>query len=393
MRYLFINGHFPQYSQTFVHDQIELVKSSGVDAVEVYARSLAEFRFEQSVPECAQDLIFSKPINTKLVLRIIRGALLHPLRAARVVGLFRRKKINCAVMKLLLQLREAPNILVTHFGSNIDTSVQIKKYMFPDVKNVIIFHGHDISFYIQNNGWAIYKAAEAYVDCAICVNNVWKNLIIHNTSIKDVRTIYLGTKVRPLRRRRNGDSRIYSILFVGRFVEKKGFDLLYQAVNLFCENTKYKVRVHCVGDGPLWQEFKNKAAADGFNDRYIFYGAKQKRFVLQLMDECDILVAPSRTASDGDSEGIPLVLMEGMMCGIPVLSTFHSGIPELIEHMVTGLLVAENNVAELANQIAFAASHPRELQQIAERARLHVVAAHDEAKQVQSYISAFGGKL
>jgi colanic acid/amylovoran biosynthesis glycosyltransferase len=82
-----------------------------------------------------------------------------------------------------------------------------------------------------------------------------------------------------------------------------------------------------------------------------FHGARDHRFVLGLMSESDCLVAPSVTASDGDQEGIPVVLMEAMGCGLPVVATKHSGIPELVVDGESGLLVEERNAEELANRI------------------------------------------
>jgi colanic acid/amylovoran biosynthesis glycosyltransferase len=388
MNYLFINGRFPQYSQTFVHDQIKTIKDEGNNTVEVYARALAPFRFERSAPECAEDLLYGKPMNAKLALRLASGVMRHPIRAARLLSLYRRGKILHSTLMLGLQLKRKPDVSVTHFGNNFENAVELKKYLFKKMKNVVVFHGHDVSSYIKKNGWLNYEAAAPHIDSAICVNEIWAEEIRRNTSMRDVRTIYLGTTVMPLRRVRNGDRDTYSIVFVGRFVEKKGFDVLYQAVKALRVSLRRPFRVHCVGDGPSFKAFRQRAKAEGLHETFIFYGSRQKSFVLQLMRECDLLVAPSKVAEDGDSEGLPVVLMEAMMTGIPVLSTYHSGIPELIADKETGLLVAENDVKELADGISFAANHPDMMEEIATRAYFHVIEAHDEVKQVRKFTAA-----
>ena len=71
-----------------------------------------------------------------------------------------------------------------------------------------------------------------------------------------------------------------------------------------------------------------------------------------MIDEADVFLLPSVTGADGDMEGIPVALMEAMAVGIPVVSTLHSGIPELITSEHSGWLVPENNALALADRLA-----------------------------------------
>jgi colanic acid/amylovoran biosynthesis glycosyltransferase len=75
--------------------------------------------------------------------------------------------------------------------------------------------------------------------------------------------------------------------------------------------------------------------------------------------DTDICLQPSVTASDGDMEGIPVSLMEAMAMGLLVVSTRHSGIPELIEHRVSGLLAEERDAEGLAELLVEAIRNPR----------------------------------
>jgi len=389
MHYLFVNGRFPQYSQTFVHDQIKAIKGQGA-RVSVFARSRAPFRFEESVSECADGLLYAKPFDFRMVRRIFLGVLRHPFRAAQLLRLRLQKKIHKQTMWLGMQLNKAPDVAITHFGNNYPVGVQLKRFVFPSMKNIVVFHGHDVSSYVKKNGWKDYRNAALHIDCAVCVNRIWAEQLRENTEIADIRTIYLGTSIHALPRARNGDQSIFSILFVGRYVEKKGFGRLYAAIRNIAGAKGMAVRVHCVGDGPQLSEFKQKAVRDGIGDNFVFYGAKQKSFVRQLMSECDLLVAPSQTAQDGDSEGLPVVLMEAMVAGIPIVSTYHSGIPELITDQVSGLLVPERDVDALFHAIEFAMANPEKMTEMAANAREHVVKAHDEKVQVQAFVDAVG---
>jgi colanic acid/amylovoran biosynthesis glycosyltransferase len=96
----------------------------------------------------------------------------------------------------------------------------------------------------------------------------------------------------------------------------------------------------------------------GLGDRVRILGWATPDQVRDGLERAHVLVAASVTARDGDEEGIPNVLKEAMACGLPVIATRHGGIPELVEHGVTGFLVAERDAAGLAERLGHLAAHP-----------------------------------
>ena len=99
-------------------------------------------------------------------------------------------------------------------------------------------------------------------------------------------------------------------------------------------------------------------------------GFKPSHEVKAMLDEADLFLLPSITGADGDMEGIPVALMEAMAVGLPVVSTVHSGIPELIDADRSGWLVPENDPEALADRLAaLSAIQPEALVPVVSRAR------------------------
>ena len=139
------------------------------------------------------------------------------------------------------------------------------------------------------------------------------------------------------------------LLIIGEFREKKGHEILFKAIKKL---ERDDLTLWVVGKGKL--DVPRMAEDIGVSHLTAFLGELPRDMINILYDTCDIFVLPSRTASDGDREGIPAVLMEAMSHHKPVISTRHTGIPELVPET----LVEENDVDGLAEAIAYLADNP-----------------------------------
>lgn len=157
------------------------------------------------------------------------------------------------------------------------------------------------------------------------------------------RTHYLGVDL--ARFASKGEREAALILHVGRLVEKKGTEVLLQAVARLPD-----AKLVVIGDGPERGRLERKAARLG--PRVQFLGALDSTEVAEWMQRATILAAPSMTARDGDAEGLPTVIVEAAACGLPVAATRHSGIPEAVVDGETGFLVPEGDAHALAERIA-----------------------------------------
>ncbi len=139
-----------------------------------------------------------------------------------------------------------------------------------------------------------------------------------------------------------------TILFVGRLVPKKGCDVLLRAMRTV-QSAVPEARLIIAGDGPERAALESFAAEHTRGTRFL--GVQTPAQVRELMRTSRCLAAPSVTALDGDAEGLPTVLCEALALGLPVASTFHSGIPELITHGEHGLLTSEGDADGLAQNL------------------------------------------
>ncbi|MGQ9683812.1 MAG: glycosyltransferase [Anaerolineae bacterium] len=147
-----------------------------------------------------------------------------------------------------------------------------------------------------------------------------------------------------------------NVLLVGRLVEKKGIPYAIQA---FASVRRFhrKATLTIIGEGPLRPAITAQLRELSLGDVRLL-GAQPHDVVLAEMQRAHIFVLPSVTAADGDSEGIPVTLMEAMASGLPVISTWHAGIPELVADGRCGYLVSERNSHALAERLRHLIEHP-----------------------------------
>ncbi len=168
------------------------------------------------------------------------------------------------------------------------------------------------------------------------------------------------------------------VLFVGRLVEKKGCDVLLRAMQLLQQELPDAALV-VVGDGPERRSLEALACELGV--RATFVGVQTPDQVQGHMRASRCLAAPSLTARDGDAEGLPTVLAEALAMGLPVASTTHSGIPELLGSGVHGLLSPERDSAKLAENLLILCGEEEQCNRLRVSGRARVEEDFDLQKQ------------
>ncbi|WP_157619135.1 glycosyltransferase family 4 protein, partial [Skermanella stibiiresistens] len=166
------------------------------------------------------------------------------------------------------------------------------------------------------------------------------------------------------------------LLSVGRAVEKKGFDVALEALSLLPADLHWRW-VH-IGGGTGLKALRAEAERRGLADRIDWLGPQPQDVVIGQCQRADLFLLPSRRARDGDQDGLPNVLMEAQIMGLPVVATRMAAIPELIVEDQTGVLVDPGDAPALASALASLARDPATRARLAEaggiRVRAHFAA-------------------
>jgi len=183
------------------------------------------------------------------------------------------------------------------------------------------------------------------------------------------------------------------VLTYAVFREKKG--LIY-AIRAFAKiaNTYPLAHLRMIGDGPLRADLEAEISALGLHNRVTLLGFLSHKAALEELRRATVLLYPSVTATDGDTEGgAPVALIEAQASGTPVVSSLHADIPEVVPHERCGLLFPERDVAGLAMGLDAFLRDETLQDQMAKAGRVHVEVEHNLKTQAQKLEKVYDGLL
>lgn len=275
-----------------------------------------------------------------------------------------------------------PRLVHAHFGRGGALALPIARIL--GIPLVVTFHGGDATketHYRQRLVPRLYarrlRSLQREAALFVCVSEYVRDRLLARGFPPDkLEVVRQGVDIGPASRpgEASNDARI---LFVGRFVDKKGVRHLIEAMRILAARG-VTAGLELVGDGPLAAVLR-EAAADvaGIS----FTGWLPNTEVRRRMRSASALCVPSVTAADGDAEGLPTVIFEAMAEGIPVVATRHAGIAEAVAHGDTGLLVAEADPFALADAIQRLIAQPDLRQRLGTAARTAALERFDAIRQ------------
>jgi colanic acid/amylovoran biosynthesis glycosyltransferase len=252
--------------------------------------------------------------------------------------------------------------VLCHFGPNGRRIARLRRAGLVRGKIATVFHGYDMSRYLVTEGAHAYERLFEEGELFLPVSEFWRARLFElGCPPEKIAVHHMGIALSkfPVPQRRAARDDTVRLLSVARLVEKKGMEYAIRAVAALRDETDRRIEYRILGDGPLREELEQLVRDLGVGDSVQLAGESDQAGVRSAMGSADIFVAPSVVAEDGDMEGVPVSIMEAMARGLPVVSTLHSGIPELVRDKVSGYLVRERDAFALSLALARLVADPR----------------------------------
>lgn len=376
MRIAYIVSCFPSLSQTFILNQITGLIDQG-HVVDVYADSTSktDTKVHQDVLDynlLDSTYYFSRPEHR--IAEVLKGILIVLVESARNTKFLRLalqysryggKEASLSKLKYIYiakELIDKPryDVIHCHFGPNGIKGAMIKKMLFPTTTLVTAFHGYDLTRHLssENN---LYSQLFKMGDFFLPISEHWKQYLIDlGCDPRKIKVHHMGVDVSRFTVSQHvAFEKNIRLLTIARLCEKKGVEYSIRAVKkikAICPHVEFEYLI--IGEGPLRPVLQKLIEELGLEQNVKLLGWRRQDEIVALLSQSQILLAHSITATDGDQEGIPVVLMEAMAIGLPVVSTWHSGIPELVMDGSSGFLVPEKDVEAMAEKLMLLINEP-----------------------------------
>jgi len=358
----FIVKEFPKISETFITGQVDRLLDLGHD---VRVISLKRPKNTAGTPDYGNRVLYLG-YKDKILHKFASVACRTFSGGFSPDFLRHMRKCPDALSALMYQpLREGilddADIVLFHFGDLAHKFVFLKNRLGIHKPYLIVFHGVDIARCLPDLPMEERQQLWDFMTHGLPVSEFWKQRLISLGCPGEKLTVHhMGVCVeRFVFRERRPSTGTVRLLSVCRLVEKKGIDCAIHGVAALMKLwPERNVLYNIIGDGPERDSLKTLVRELGIERQIFFHGSMPSEQTVHFFDEAKVYLLPSRTASNGDMEGIPVSLMEAMACGLPVVSTYHSGIPELVRDGESGLLVEENDTEGITVALGRLVSEP-----------------------------------
>jgi colanic acid/amylovoran biosynthesis glycosyltransferase len=286
------------------------------------------------------------------------------------------------------------DIVHCHFGDNGILGMALRDMGLLEGKLITSFYGFDLSLALKKSP-RLYSRLVVHGDLFLPVSERFHQRLLELGCASTKVTVHrMGIDCRrfAFRSRQPRPDGVLRLVSVARLVEKKGIEYAIRAVAEL-KTTGRRIVYTIVGDGPLAQHLARLVADLRVGDVVHWLGTRAQPDVIRILDDAHVLVAPSVVAGNGDEEGTPAILMEAMAMGLPVIATRHSGIPEVVEDGVSGILVPERDAGALARGIVAIADRPDRWLPFGRAGRARILAQHDIESLNDSLVNVYQGLL
>jgi colanic acid/amylovoran biosynthesis glycosyltransferase len=276
---------------------------------------------------------------------------------------------------------------VSHFGPDGCLAAPVARRL--GIPHVVFFYGYDVNVTAGStwSAWSwLYPRLFASAD-SICTTSEYLGARVKRLGAPadKVKIIHVGIDTTsfpwsdPAER---FDGRVIRLLHVGRLTEKKSPLQLLRAVDeaaRLCPAIRFELTI--AGDGELAEASRQLAADLGLSAQVTFAGRVDRDQVRSLLATHHLYTQYCETTASGETEGLGVSFIEASAAGLPIATTRHNGLPEVVLDQVSGLLSTEGDVTAMARHIAALASAPERWRSMGRAGRDHVEKTFDLDRQ------------
>ncbi len=304
---------------------------------------------------------------------------LSKLRQIVEIGFFRTLGYFLYFRKICKEFNV--RLLHVHFGYHGVKNIGLKKIL--NIPMICSFYGYDAFTYprLKNNRnkyARLFDVTEKVLVLGPCMKN---ELIRLGCPEQKITIHHLGIDINKIRFEKRfvkkGDT--LRFLIAASFVPKKGIDLALKALAAFKDTHNYTLDI--IGDGPMKNKIFDIISEKGLNDKVKFHGYKPYEYFINLAYSCDVFIQASRTGEKNNKEGTPMAIVDVMATGMPVISTRHSDIPEMVIDGYNGYLSKENDQKSLEICIHEVFNNTEKIEELSTNSRNWVEKEFDARKQ------------
>lgn len=270
------------------------------------------------------------------------------------------------------------DIVYCQFGQLGLKFLELKKDKTIKTKLVTCFRGSDASSLLRKDPH-IYDALFASGDCFVPVcQHFARRLIAAGCPTEKIYVNHsaIDCDIFTYKERLWPEDNIVHIITVARLSTKKGHDYAIKAIAKLYKNYP-NIRYTIIGSGKKEKELQQLVTKLQLNDIVTFAGLISHDLIHIALHNAHIFLLPSFTTKSGLQEGIPNALMEAMATGLPVITTYHAGIPELVHNLESGFIVPEKKVNALYRRLKNLIQHQELWKDIGQAARMQVEREHN----------------
>jgi len=297
-------------------------------------------------------------------------------RLQQLIALRLLKQDRTALLRKLLTaaLRsERVDVLLAEYGPTGEALIESARAAGTPL--VVHFHGYDAHQTEALERSGNYKRLFAAVAAIVVVSRAMEQQLLALGAPRDrLHYIVYGTDTE---RFTSCDPAKNPARFVavGRFTDKKAPQLTLLA---FREAWRKRpdARLTMIGTGPLWESVRQLVRSYGMEDVVELPGVLPPEQVAERLRGARAFVQHSLTTGENDMEGTPLAVLEAMATGLPVVSTLHAGIPDVVAHGERGLLSPEYDIDAMAQHFVQLIDHPEQAAAMGQAGRTYVLAHH-----------------